>query len=166
MINKFRGENRFLSNFYETSVEWEGLIYPSSEAAFQAAKTLDQEDRKRFQTMAPTIAKREGYKVKLRENWEDIKIDVMYQIVLAKFSQNEFLKQKLIATGREWLEEGNTWGDRTWGTVDGIGNNYLGKVLMAVRSVLMLQEAIDNGEIDPDNFDKDKWNEEHCGIRS
>lgn len=165
MINKFRGENRFLSNFYETSVEWEGLIYPSSEAAFQAAKTLDQEDRKRFQTMAPTIAKREGYKVKLRENWEDIKIDVMYQIVLAKFSQNEFLKQKLIATGREWLEEGNTWGDRTWGTVDGIGNNYLGKVLMAVRSVLMLQEAIDNGEIDPDNFDKDKWNEEHCGIR-
>lgn len=165
MINKFRGENRFLSNFYETSVEWEGLIYPSSEAAFQAAKTLDQEDRKRFQTMAPTIAKREGYKVKLRENWKDIKIDVMYQIVLAKFSQNEFLKQKLIATGREWLEEGNTWGDRTWGTVDGIGNNYLGKVLMAVRSVLMLQEAIDNGEIDPDNFDKDKWNEEHCGIR-
>ena len=165
MINKFRGENRFLSNFYETSVEWEGLIYPSSEAAFQAAKTLDQEDRKRFQTMAPTIAKREGYKVKLRENWEDIKIDVMYQIVLAKFSQNEFLKQKLIATGREWLEEGNTWGDRTWGTVDGIGNNYLGKVLMAVRSVLMLQEAIENGEIDPNNFDKDKWNEEHCGIR-
>ena len=165
MINKFRGENRFLSNFYETSVEWEGLIYPSSEAAFQAAKTLDQEDRKRFQTMAPTIAKREGYKVKLRENWKDIKIDVMYQIVLAKFSQNEFLKQKLIATGREWLEEGNTWGDRTWGTVDGIGNNYLGKVLMAVRSVLMLQEAIDNGEIDPDNFDKEKWNEEHCGIR-
>lgn len=165
MINKFRGANRFLSNFYETSIEWEGLVYPSSEAAFQAAKTLDQEDRKRFQTMVPTIAKREGYKVKLRENWEDIKIDVMYQIVLAKFSQNEFLKQKLITTGREWLEEGNTWGDRTWGTVDGIGNNYLGKVLMAVRSILMLQEAIENGEIDPNNFDKDKWNEEHCGIR-
>lgn len=115
--------------------------------------------------MATIIAKREGYKVKLRENWEDIKIDVMYQIVLAKFSQNEFLKQKLIATGREWLEEGNTWGDRTWGTVDGVGNNYLGKVLMAVQSVLMLQEAIDNGEIDPNNFDKDKWNEEHSGIR-
>lgn len=106
--------------------------------------------------MVPTVAKREGYKVKLRENWEDIKIDVMYQIVLAKFSQNEFLKQKLIATGREWLEEGNTWGDRTWGTVDGIGNNYLGKVLMTVRNVLMLQEAIENGEIDPNNFDKDK----------
>ena len=36
---------------------------------------------------------------------------------------------------------------------------------MAVRSVLMLQEAIENGEIDPDNFNKDKWDEEHSGIR-
>lgn len=115
--------------------------------------------------MATIIAKREGYKVKLRENWEDIKIDVMYQIVLAKFSQNEFLKQKLIATGREWLEEGNTWGDRTWGTVNGVGQNLLGHVLMTVRSVLMLQEAIENGEINPDNFDKDKWNEEHSVIQ-
>lgn len=54
------------------------------------------------------------------------------------------------------LEEGNTWGDRTWGTVDGVGQNLLGHVLMTVRSVLMLQEAIENGEIDPNNFDKDK----------
>lgn len=156
MINKFRGANRFLSNFYETSITWEGLTYPSSEAAFQAAKTLDQEDRKRFQTMTPVEAKREGYKVTLRKDWEYIKLHVMYEVVLAKFSQNEFLKQKLIATGREWLEEENTWGDRTWGTVDGVGQNLLGHVLMTVRSVLMLQEAIENGEIDPNNFDKDK----------
>ena len=79
MINKFRGVNRFLSNFYETSVEWEGLIYPSSEAAFQAAKTLDQEDRKRFQTMTPVEAKREGYRITLRDDWEDIKLHVMYE---------------------------------------------------------------------------------------
>lgn len=134
-------------------------------SCFSGCQDLDQEDRKRFQTMETIIAKREGYKVKLRENWEDIKIDVMYQIVLAKFSQNEFLKQKLIATGREWLEEGNTWGDRTWGTVNGVGQNLLGHVLMTVRSVLMLQEAIENGEIDPNNFNKDKWSEEHSVIR-
>lgn len=115
--------------------------------------------------MKPVEAKHEGYKVKLRENLKEIKIHVMYEVILAKISQNEFLKQKLIATGREWLEEGNTWGDRTWGTVNGVGQNLLGKVLMAVRSVLMLQEAIENGEIDQNNFDKDKWNEEHCGIR-
>ena len=164
MINKFRGANRFLSNFYETKVEWEGLVYPSSEAAFQAGKTLDKEERKKFCFMKPVEAKHEGYKVTLRDDWEDVKLHVMYEVVLAKFSQNEFLKQKLIATGREWLEEGNTWGDRTWGTVNGVGQNLLGHVLMTVRSVLMLQEAIENGDVDPENFDKDKWDENHKGI--
>lgn len=115
--------------------------------------------------MTPVEAKREGYRVTLRDDWEDIKLHVMYEVVLAKFSQNEFLKQKLIATGREWLEEGNTCGDRTWGTVNGVGQNLLGHVLMTVRSVLMLQEAIENGEIDPNNFNKDKWSEEHSVIR-
>lgn len=165
MINKFRGANRFLSNFFETDVTWEGLTYPSSEAAFQAAKTLDLEERKRFCIMPPTQAKREGYRVKLRNDWEEVKIRVMYEIVLAKFSQNEFLKQKLLATGNEWLEEGNTWGDKTWGTVNGVGNNYLGKILMAVRSVLAIGEAIEKGELDPANFDADKWREEHKPVR-
>lgn len=44
--------------------------------------------------MTPVEAKREGYKVTLRKDWEDIKLHVMYEVVLAKFSQNEFLKQK------------------------------------------------------------------------
>ena len=88
----------------------------------------------------------------------------MYEVVLAKLSQNEFLKQKLIATGCEWLEEGNTWGDRTWGTVNGVGQNLLGHVLMTVWSVLMLQEAIENGDVDPENFDKDKLDEDHKSI--
>lgn len=165
MINKFRGTNRFLSNFFETDVTWEGLTYPSSEAAFQAAKTLDQEERKRFCTMPPTQAKREGYRVKLRNDWEEVKVQLMYEIVLAKFTQNEFLKQKLISTGNEWLEEGNTWGDKTWGTVNGVGNNYLGKVLMAVRSVLILEEEVLRGEVDLNNFDKEKWREEHKPVR-
>lgn len=65
--------------------------------------------------MTPVEAKREGYRVTLRDDWEDIKLHVMYEVVLAKFSQNEFLKQKLIATGREWLEEGNTWGRQNMG---------------------------------------------------
>ena len=49
----------------------------------------------------------------------------MYEIVLAKFTQNPDLKKKLLATGDEHLEEGNTWGDTIWGTVDGVGENRL-----------------------------------------
>lgn len=60
----------------------------------------------------------------------------MYEICKAKFTQNEDLKAKLLATGNDILEEGNTWGDRVWGTVNGVGENRLGKILMRVREEL------------------------------
>lgn len=60
----------------------------------------------------------------------------MYEICMAKFTQNEDLKEKLLATGNDILEEGNTWGDKVWGTVNGVGENKLGKILMKVREEL------------------------------
>lgn len=60
----------------------------------------------------------------------------MYEICKAKFTQNGDLKEKLLATGNDILEEGNTWGDRVWGTVNGVGENRLGKILMRVREEL------------------------------
>ncbi|MDE7478548.1 MAG: NADAR family protein, partial [Lachnospiraceae bacterium] len=75
-------------------------------------------------------------RVKLRHDWEKVKFDIMYEICKAKFSQNEELREKLIATGKVRLEEGNTWGDKIWGTVNGKGQNNLGKILMRVREEL------------------------------
>lgn len=47
-ITEFRGRYYFLSNFYEVNIEFEGETYTSVEAAFQAQKTLDKEERKQF----------------------------------------------------------------------------------------------------------------------
>ncbi len=69
----------------------------------------------------------------MRKDWEQVKVQIMKEICKAKFDQNEDLKKQLLATGRQTLEEGNTWGDRIWGTVDGVGQNYLGKILMEIR---------------------------------
>ena len=60
----------------------------------------------------------------------------MYEIVKQKFIQNSDLKDKLIATGNVYLEEGNTWGDKVWGTVNGEGFNHLGFILMKIRESL------------------------------
>ena len=60
---------------------------------------------------------------------------ISYIIWFLTSSQSD-LKEKLLATGDEHLEEGNTWGDTTWGTVNGIGENRLGKILMKVRNEL------------------------------
>ena len=62
----------------------------------------------------------------------------MYEIVKAKFTQNEALTQKLLQTGDMPIEEGNAWNDTFWG-VDirtGEGENHLGEILMQVRKEL------------------------------
>ena len=56
----------------------------------------------------------------------------MLSLIRGKFQWPD-LQVKLLATGDAYLEEGNTWGDRIWGTVDGQGENRLGKILMQVR---------------------------------
>lgn len=152
-IDSFRGPYNFLSNFYEAPVEYDGIKYQNSEAAFQAQKTLNLMMRQRFSTMNPTEAKRMGKMIALREDWEDIKIQVMREIVHEKFYQNPDLAKKLADTGDIYLEEGNTWGDQTWGTVYGHGQNLLGKILMETRAELQRN-------IKQDNFDSEKMDKE------
>lgn len=135
-IDSFIKANFFLSNFYPTAVTYKGLTYQSSEAAFQAQKCKTEKDKVAFTEMTPDEAKKAGRRTDMREDWDQIKFDEMYEIVKAKFSQNESLKNRLLATGDAFLEEGNTWGDKIWGTVNGEGENNLGKILMRVRAEL------------------------------
>jgi len=133
MINAFRNEYFFLSNFYEAPITYCGITYKNNEAAFQAQKCESRDEQMRFADLSPSDAKRLGRRVELREDWEDIKISIMREIVSAKFDQNPDLAKKLIETDDEYLEEGNNWGDRIWGTVDGKGANNLGRILMEER---------------------------------
>ena len=135
-IDSFSGKYFFLSNFYKASVTYEGLTYPSSEAAYQAQKCIDPKDRKAFTAMEPAEAKRVGNEIELRKDWNDVKVFIMTEIVRAKFEQHPDLAERLLATGDAFIEEGNDWGDRIWGTVDGQGSNYMGIILMQVREDL------------------------------
>ena len=136
MIDGFFGEYRFLSNFWNAPVSYEGITYQNNECAFQAMKTLDKEERMAFADLAPNEGKRKGRRVTLRKDWEEVKTDIMLDICRAKFSQNEDLKAKLLATGDEYLQETNTWNDTCWGVCRGKGENRLGKILMQVREEL------------------------------
>ncbi|MCD8083009.1 MAG: NADAR family protein [Clostridiales bacterium] len=136
MINRFQDEYYFLSNFYPCEMEYNGIRYQNSEAAFQAQKCANRSDRMRFSNLNASEAKKLGRSVSLRPDWEEIKVGVMREVVRAKFRCNPDLKDKLIETSGEYLEEGNTWGDRIWGTVNGNGANLLGKILMDLREEL------------------------------
>lgn len=138
VIDKFDGtEYGFLSNFYSSPIQYEGIVYPTVEHMFQALKALDIETRKKIANAAtPGQAKRLGRSVALREDWEEVKVDVMRTALQLKFS-DPTLRAKLIATGDAELIEGNTWNDRFWGVCRGSGKNMLGLLLMELRSSLM-----------------------------
>jgi hypothetical protein len=133
MIDRFFGEYRFLSNFWPVVVEYEGIRYPSTEHAFQAAKTVDQDERRRIAVLpSPRDAKRAGRTVSIRDDWDEIRIDVMLDLVRRKF-RHAYLREMLLATGDHELVEGNDWNDFYWGVCRGRGENNLGKILMRVR---------------------------------
>jgi len=147
-IDKFEDGYAAFSNFLLHPVILDGVVYPSNEHAYHAAKTLDKALRRTvvFQTKivngekvevvtTPGQCKRIGRKLPLRPDWEQVKLQVMEDLVRQKF-QDPDLKEILLDTGKDELIEGNWWGDTFWGVCNGVGENHLGKILMKVREEL------------------------------
>ena len=90
----------------------------------------------------PSQSKKLGRQVLLRNDWEEVKDKVMYDVCYAKFTQDEELKNKLLATGNRELIEANLHNDKCWGMVYNNktrsyeGENRLGIVLMKLRENL------------------------------
>ncbi len=136
-IESFSCEHAFLSNFYPSVIVFEGISYPTVEHAFQAMKCVDAVDRRKIATCgSPGRAKQLGKRVKLRKDWEAVKVGIMQQMVRLKFQVHADLRDLLLATGDAELIEGNTWNDRFWGVCGGFGKNQLGRILMQVRDEL------------------------------
>jgi ribA/ribD-fused uncharacterized protein len=137
-ILTFDGRYSFLSNFYLCNVRYDGILYPSSEHAYQAAKSVNFEVRKLIaKTPTPGASKKAGQQITLRPDWSDeLKISLMAEIVLLKFVQNDDLREKLLETYPRVLSEGNAWGDTFWGVCNAIGDNNLGFILMDTRTIL------------------------------
>lgn len=141
MIKEFQGEHRWLSNFWPCSIEYQGKIYPSVEHFYVAMKTTDKSKREEIRlTSDAGKVKRLGRNLEIREDWEDIKLDVMLYGVTKKFSKdNPELMQKLIDLGDVYIQEGNRWGDKFWGVClkTDTGQNNLGKIIMKVQRSLI-----------------------------
>lgn len=141
LITKFTGEHEFLSNFYKRPFIYFNDCFISSEHAYQASKAVNLEDRERIKNAStPREARKIGRQInKIVDNWDDIKVEIMYDILRSKFSEID-LANSLIATGNKYLIEGNTWNDTFWGCEpvenQWIGKNMLGILLMDLRDEL------------------------------
>ncbi len=149
-IDYFIGEYAFLSNFSDSWISYQGIRYPTVEHAYQAQKTYDAAVRKSIAALkSPGQAKRKGRAVKLRKDWESVKVNIMTELVRLKFQQHPDLQEQLLQTGEAKLVEGNTWNDRFWGVCGGVGKNWLGRILMQVREEIRAERAEELAEVIP-----------------
>lgn len=134
-ISTFRGEYGFLSNFH-------GNNNDTVEHKYQAAKAKHVSDYiKLLACPTPTEAKQMGKIIEPRDNWNQIKLVIMEELLREKFSKSPY-KALLIATENALLIEGNSWGDTFWGVCNGEGENHLGKILMKIRDEFLSLENI------------------------
>lgn len=139
-ITQFTATHVFLSNAHWADVLFEEYVYPTVEHAYQAAKTRSVVQREYIRRApTPDQARRLGRHVRLRPDWESVKLPIMAALVRQKFDPliHPNLAQQLLATGDAPLSEGNT-GDTFWGVdvATGVGENHLGRILMEVRAEL------------------------------
>ena len=137
-ITRFTQENGFgfLSNFHTSTIYIDGKSYPTVEHAIQAHKTTDPETREIIRKAnSPGQAKNLGHAIPMRNDWMEVRIPLMRQFLRKKF-ENPFLRPLLLGTGDAELINENSYNDRFWGICRGIGENWLGKLLMEVREEL------------------------------
>lgn len=124
----------FLSNFYPSPLRFEGILYPTAEHAYQASKFDDVKTKELIKkARGPDEAKKLGHSLPICDGWHDKKIDIMRCIIKEKF-ENPFLRPLLLSTGNSELILNNKWNDKFWGVCRGIGENWLGKILMEERN--------------------------------
>lgn len=129
----FKEQHRWLSNFWPAEIKVNGIVYPTVEHAYVAMKTNDVELRKEISKLStPGKAKSFGRQLIVRDNWDEIKVEIMYELLKLKFNIPE-LKEKLLGTNSSIIVEENTWNDTFWGVCAGKGSNTLGLLLMRIR---------------------------------
>tara|TARA_B100000700_G_scaffold157245_2_gene174550 strand:- start:3059 stop:3541 length:483 start_codon:yes stop_codon:yes gene_type:complete len=142
-IHGFNGEYRFLSNFH---VMQEPIVVDfgdgnclncyTLEHAYQAMKATTFKDAEYVNVGSPSMAKRRGRQIKCRKDWDSVKLDIMEELLMRKFSIERYRKA-LIRTFPDELVEVNRHNDLFWGTNEDLeGDNNLGILLMRVRDRL------------------------------
>lgn len=109
-----------LDNFHQCQIQWEGKIWPSSEHVYQAAKYPHNEQQREIIRLAASGMESwqsgQTLSEELRADWEEVKVDLMYQANLAKFGQNPMLRNVLVnSRGPIKAQGGIFW--KTWNEI-------------------------------------------------
>ena len=142
-IHGFQSQDRWLSNMWPVEFVINGVKFASVENAYQASKLFGQRELvEKFARMPALEAKREIKKLDITTpGFHDKKLRFMKMFLVKKF-QEPHLREKLFLTGNVHIEETNDWGDTFFGCCpQGIGQNYLGRLIMEVREEIRKERS-------------------------
>lgn len=131
-----KGVTMGFSNFssHEIYVPDFGITFPTTEAVVSAFKWIDRKYHIALsQTKTPQLARQLGHSCPLREDWKDVKVDLMKYILKLKFDQHPDIRENLMKTGLRPIIFSSK-NDPFWGCgADETGQNILGKLLEDLR---------------------------------
>jgi ribA/ribD-fused uncharacterized protein len=138
VINNFRGYHAWLSNMYNCDIEFMNHKFKSVENAYMFAKNPNNEEwLNKCLSMSPGDVKKASKLISIREDWDSVKLSIMYELLKQKFTQEPF-RTNLIETRNENIVEGNRWNDTFWGVdiknTPNVGENWLGRLIMDIRT--------------------------------
>ena len=127
------------SNFAPFGIEMNGLWWSTVEHYYQAMKFEDEaysDKIRKSKTPKEAIGLGKNRNIRIKDNWDEIRNNIMFEAVLKKFQTHLKLKDLLLSTGDAEIAENSPY-DYYWGIgADGSGQNMLGKILMEVREKL------------------------------
>lgn len=130
-----------LSNFSSFRLRWAGLDFDSSEHVyhwerFNGYHAGHQSAILRARSAHDAFRYAQAHKSDQRPHWDEVKVNVMRQILRRKAEQHEYVRRKLLETGDRELVE-NSWRDPFWGWGQNRdGKNMLGVLWMKLRGEL------------------------------
>lgn len=96
----FQGSHAYVSNFYQTDIEYQNLTFTSAEQAFQWKKATHNNDpcvaRRILDTDDPYTIKKLGEEVQIAHSWREIEEETLHEIVREKFLQNQEIQNRFI----------------------------------------------------------------------
>lgn len=117
----------------------------TAKSPYQAKLLANQDKCCRYNWQKPLLATITKYKqlgIVKRGDWENEKLSIMREILVAKFTQDLHCKSVLLSTVGEYLEEASPH-DSYWGIgKNGTGANHLGVLLVEVREILLLDDLV------------------------
>lgn len=137
------GEYGYLATYSNHGFFKDGIYWKTSEHYYQAQKFVEPEVKLKIaNAKTPKIASTIGRdrNLNLRNDWEEIKQNIMYDAVYFKFKQNKDILRKLLDTGNAELVEA-TVKENYWGCgPNNDGQNNYGKILVRVRKQLRTEQ--------------------------